>query len=1046
MATYSISPNSSTINEGGSVTWTIITTGVANGTQLFWENIGTSTASDFTSGSNTGSIVINNNFAVLPLAVREDFTSEGGVETIILRLRETSLSGPIVALASAVNIADTSTEKTYTIVSSSTTVGEGNAITWTITTTNVATGTALYWINIGNTGATDFVESTKSGVIYVNSSGIATLTLNLIGDLALEGAENIIIQIKTDSVAGPTVAAAPAVIVIDSSIGTNGNFIQEPETIIVNDKLVLSSNKRKNNIFIIERINFISEKLRLSEPKTEGTFTIPIVSNGKLTNTIPNYRLQVNSSKIYDIDNLINPRFSPNVINISSKYIINSIKNYTIGDLKTFTDSNNGVSLLKIDTAVDGTLDIRDYYNNNRRWTVLLNSTTSVPWGSLKVEVDSVTGFRYLDLSGGTFEVAKINNKDTQIYQQPTAIQARTIPGGVSPAVEIKKNNTRFYLWKPRTQSLSAVLLNKSLFIATDSDEGTRGGSNVTYNKGVLTGSNVVHLDRVNNNNFFEISQGSPTVWTTASTTYTTTGAPSKLNGITHTETLVNSSTVGFLSEWQTLIVTSESEDNSIEGTCWTQNILAIPSTNTTPAQPARYLLNGVGTQFLRDLKVGDSIINKDFVGYGFQGRKLVTGAPDNGGATAPATQINTVKAIINNTLAEVTTQWTAPNSIGYIIPFAPYTIFKNLTKQSRGLTKYYVDGVLVATSTKTYQSWLIDKIGAMNSTAKTTTTAHAAPGFLAQAGILDKTLSDIEAYELHVRLKYLKDSTVDQSVYLIEPHYSQEKYEASSASSPAFTEIRQIVFIEGSAGDSALANWNRGDTFSFTNISGLGPVVAHGSGAGTYTLTLNYLPPHDKIRYKVYWHGVDSLDLEPSSIIINGQIYAQFNVKTEPPTEVTFTTNLFESYSVIPATYSYAPFYNNTNNNIYIAFDSGFISHTSSNFVVDHILGHNQAQTDEAQYISHVEVEILTLVPTGVSSLGFINPPDLLSRQLIVTNRNLITSEKLKTNIGPGVIENQSEIIVANSKSGLNAKQLINVKSEKVIPFESTTIENWAY
>ena len=62
MATYSINPNSSAVNEGGSVTWTIITTGVANGTQLFWENVGTTTGADFTSGSNTGSIIINNNY------------------------------------------------------------------------------------------------------------------------------------------------------------------------------------------------------------------------------------------------------------------------------------------------------------------------------------------------------------------------------------------------------------------------------------------------------------------------------------------------------------------------------------------------------------------------------------------------------------------------------------------------------------------------------------------------------------------------------------------------------------------------------------------------------------------------------------------------------------------------------------------------------------------------------------------------------------------------------------------------------------------------
>lgn len=861
MATYSINPNSSAVNEGGSVTWTIITTGVANGTQLFWENVGTTTGADFTSGSNTGSIIINNNFAILPITIAEDFTSEGGVETIIIRLYTGSLTGPLVATASTVNVADTSTEKTYTITPSSATVGEGASITWNITTTNVAAGTPLFWINTGNTSAPDFVEASNSGVIYVNSLGTASLTLTLVGDLAAEGLENIIILLKSSSIVGPTVATSTPVIVIDSSIGTGGNLNKEPETIVVNDKLILSANRTKNNNYVIERIVVESEIKRTDSPKKEGTNQAIVLTTSRIKDhTVPVFRLPVKSEKIYDVDGLDNPRFSPNVVNIYSKYYVNSIKDYTPTALRAYVDANNGTSLLKIDSTADGALDVRDYYDNNRRWTVPLHPTTGVAWGPLKVQVDSPT-FRYLDLTGGSFVVSKVSNVDTQIYQQPTALQARSIPGGVSPAVEIKKSNTRFYLWKPRTQGLSAVLANKSLFVATDSDVGTRGGGDTVTNKGVLTSANVVHLDRTTNNNVLEIARATITNWETSPTIrYPTTAAPSKFNGISYYGVAVepsNPPVIGFLSDWQTLIVTSESEGPDIEGTCWTQNLPAVSATPTEAAQTAKYVLNGVGTQFLRDLKVGDKIINKDFVGYGFDQRFLKTGGADNGAPGDGNAQVRIVSKVVSNTYAEVTAQWNPVDSATTTAPVGPFRVFKNLTKQSRGITKYYVEGVLVATSDLAYQSWLIDKIGAMNSTAKTTTTRHAAPGFLAQAGVMDKTLNQLEVYELHVRLKYLKDSTVDKANYLIDPHLSEEKY---------------------------------------------------------------------------------------------------------------------------------------------------------------------------------------------IQTPGFNNSIDLGAKQILSLARHPIRSDKVKTNVGPGEIENQSQLFFVSSKNGLEARALINVRSEKIVPFEPSINEGWAY
>ena len=101
--TYAVSPATGTVNEGSALTFNVTTTGVANGTTLYWSVInpgdfGTSSGS-FTITSNTGS------FSVTPTAD----TSTEGAETFTASVRTGSLSGTIVATSSSVTINDTST-------------------------------------------------------------------------------------------------------------------------------------------------------------------------------------------------------------------------------------------------------------------------------------------------------------------------------------------------------------------------------------------------------------------------------------------------------------------------------------------------------------------------------------------------------------------------------------------------------------------------------------------------------------------------------------------------------------------------------------------------------------------------------------------------------------------------------------------------------------------------------------------------------------------------------------------------------------------------
>ena len=108
---YTIVPNYTYIDEGGTasaqtVTYAITTTGVDDGTVLYWDNAGTTVAADI-GGSNTGSVTISGSSATISLTATSDNTTEG-TETIIIRLYKDSGRTHLVATAATVTVGDTS--------------------------------------------------------------------------------------------------------------------------------------------------------------------------------------------------------------------------------------------------------------------------------------------------------------------------------------------------------------------------------------------------------------------------------------------------------------------------------------------------------------------------------------------------------------------------------------------------------------------------------------------------------------------------------------------------------------------------------------------------------------------------------------------------------------------------------------------------------------------------------------------------------------------------------------------------------------------------
>ena len=213
--TFSVTPTSSSFNEGASVTFNITTTNVPN-TTLYYSLSGIATA-DITSGITTGSFTLTSNSGSFSITGVEDFTTEGN-ETITCSIRLGSISGTVVATTTVV-LNDTSMTPSATVTPSVSSVNEGSSVSFTINTTNLSTGT-LYWKTTGVTGNnmnTDFTTSNTGTVAISGSTGTVNLTLAL--DTFDEGTESFVLNVMFTGLNGAIIGTSSAVTINDTSTG-----------------------------------------------------------------------------------------------------------------------------------------------------------------------------------------------------------------------------------------------------------------------------------------------------------------------------------------------------------------------------------------------------------------------------------------------------------------------------------------------------------------------------------------------------------------------------------------------------------------------------------------------------------------------------------------------------------------------------------------------------------------------------------------------------------------------------------------------------------
>ena len=223
--TYTVTQSATSVDEGGSVTFTVTTTNVPDATTLYYSLSGTATANDFVGGTMAGSFTITNNTGNFTVNVVGDVITDDG-ENFTANIRTDSTSGTIVGSSLQVTIADISL--TEAITQSATNINEGDLITFTVSTSGYPTGYTFYWdiqLLTGGITSSDFNDGLLSGTITTNSSGQAILSKQLVQDRITEGVEKFKLNIRTGSALGPILLSSDEVTINDTSvdIGANAN-------------------------------------------------------------------------------------------------------------------------------------------------------------------------------------------------------------------------------------------------------------------------------------------------------------------------------------------------------------------------------------------------------------------------------------------------------------------------------------------------------------------------------------------------------------------------------------------------------------------------------------------------------------------------------------------------------------------------------------------------------------------------------------------------------------------------------------------------------
>ena len=250
--TYVIQPDKLEYVEGDAVSVRFITSGVAAGTTLHWKMVptGTNPIDDGDGGGTTGTTnsddfdagpgmwgsanvqtpapgVSNDGFGYSWVCNADQLTE--GDETFKIEVYSTYSGGNwsgLLATSPVCTIKDTSIApgaSTYTLTANTNPINEGDYLGLTITTTNVANGTVLYWEYSGVTSG-DLEDGALQGSVTIPPEATKSWGTTIKADTLTEGSETLAVKLYSDSARTTQVGSTLNITINDTSIGSGPTY------------------------------------------------------------------------------------------------------------------------------------------------------------------------------------------------------------------------------------------------------------------------------------------------------------------------------------------------------------------------------------------------------------------------------------------------------------------------------------------------------------------------------------------------------------------------------------------------------------------------------------------------------------------------------------------------------------------------------------------------------------------------------------------------------------------------------------------------------
>ena len=225
--TYTVGTSSTSIQEGGTVNFTVNTTDVGAGTTLYYRIIGNTDDSDFTDNVQAGYFNIvstgsTTGVGTITKTAANDALVNEITEAFKVVVSTGSTLGPQVGISTLVKITNLGLPS-YTITPSAASVNEGSSVSFTVNTVN-ASGT-LYYSTNGTANAADFTDNSLTGSFSLvstgSTTGVGTIVRSIATDFDTESGEQFSITVRTGSTSGPGVTTSSNVTIGDVSPTVN---------------------------------------------------------------------------------------------------------------------------------------------------------------------------------------------------------------------------------------------------------------------------------------------------------------------------------------------------------------------------------------------------------------------------------------------------------------------------------------------------------------------------------------------------------------------------------------------------------------------------------------------------------------------------------------------------------------------------------------------------------------------------------------------------------------------------------------------------------